>query len=101
MLEKSKGKAIITLGDQGAAAWINQKPICIPPRPANVTDTTGAGDTFNGALACALSRGQTLEDALVFANTAASLSTEKMGAQTGMPDETAVARALTLIRSNL
>ncbi|MBB5264955.1 ribokinase [Catenibacillus scindens] len=92
MLEKSKGKAIITLGDQGAAAWINARSVFIPPRPANVTDTTGAGDTFNGALACGLSQGQTLEEALRFANTAASLSTEKMGAQTGMPDRAAVAR---------
>jgi len=48
-------------------------------------DTTGAGDTFNGALAYALVEGQSLDQALYFANIAASLSVEKFGAQAGMP----------------
>ena len=57
----------------------------IPARPAQVVDTTGAGDTFNGAFACALARGYSLEKALMIANAAASLSTEQIGAQGGIP----------------
>ena len=53
--------------------------------PAKVADTTGAGDTLNGAFCTMLAENADLESALRFANTAASLSTEKFGAQTGMP----------------
>ena len=37
-----------------------------------VVDTTGAGDTFNGALAVALIENKSLEEAVNFANLAAS-----------------------------
>lgn len=51
-----------------------------------VDTTGGAGDTFNGgALAYALVEGQSLDEAVYFANIAASLSVEKLGAQGGMP----------------
>ena len=51
----------------------------------NPVDTTGAGDTFNGSLAVALTEGKTIEEAVRFANASASLSVEKKGAQSGMP----------------
>ena len=76
---------IITLGERGAIAWDGGVLLQIPPRPAQGVDTTGAGDTFNGALAYALARGWTLKKALLLANDAASLSTERYGAQSGMP----------------
>ena len=85
LLAQQQGKLIITLGAQGAAAWSEGKVIRIPSRKANVVDTTGAGDTFNGAFAYALADGESLEAALRFANVAASLSTEGFGAQGGMP----------------
>jgi ribokinase len=53
-------------------------------------DTTGAGDTFNGALAYALAEGQSLDEAVYFANIAASLSVEKFSAQAGMPSLEAI-----------
>lgn len=86
LLAKMGGKLIVTLGEQGAAAFTDGRIIRIPARPAHVADTTGAGDTFNGALAYALACGYPLEKALRFANTAASLSAEKVGAQGGMPE---------------
>ena len=42
-------------------------------------------DTLNGAFAVKVVEGNSVEDSLKFANIAASLSTEKLGAQTGMP----------------
>ena len=48
-------------------------------------DTTAAGDTFNGALAVALSEGKTLSESVTFANKAASLSVTKIGAQASVP----------------
>ncbi|MCF1428640.1 MAG: ribokinase [Shewanella sp.] len=49
------------------------------------TDTTAAGDTFNGALVTALLEGCELEQALVFAHAAAAISVTRFGAQTSIP----------------
>lgn len=94
LLESQFGKLIVTLGEEGAAAWENGSVLRIPARPAAVVDTTGAGDTFNGAFAYALAKDYPLEHALRFANVAASLSTEGFGAQAGMPELETVLQAL-------
>ena len=56
-------------------------------------DSTGAGDTFNAALAVYLHEG--LPEAVRKACAAAALSVTKMGAQGGMPDAAAVEALLT------
>ena len=53
--------------------------------PATPQDTTGAGDTFTGVLATALSNGETLESAATRGAAAAALSTEQIGARSAMP----------------
>lgn len=93
LLERCRGRLIVTLGEQGCAAWAEGSLLRVPARPAKVADTTGAGDTFNGALAFALAEGYAFERALRFANAAASLSTERPGAQGGMPTREAVEKA--------
>ena len=60
----------------------------------NAIDTTGAGDTLNGAFSVKIANGADIKTALTFANTAASLSTEKFGAQTGMPTVSEVEKEL-------
>lgn len=90
LLETYRGKLIVTLGSEGAAAWAEGRIVRVPARPARVVDTTGAGDTFNGAFAFGLANDYSVEKALGFANAAASLSTEEYGAQGGMPGYEAV-----------
>jgi ribokinase len=63
-------------------------------RAGDVVDTIGAGDTFNGALAAALARGEVLETAVAWANAAAAVSVTGRGALGGMPDRARVARLL-------
>lgn len=53
----------------------------------NAIDTTGAGDTFCGALAVRCATGPITEDALRFACAAAALSVTKAGAQPSIPTE--------------
>jgi ribokinase len=48
-------------------------------------DKTAAGDTFNAALAVALSEDRGIADALRFANAAAAISVTRMGAQASVP----------------
>jgi ribokinase len=84
-IELIKAKSIVTKGEKGVEFQFNNQQICIEAMQVEVIDTTGAGDTFNGALAVALSNKQSLRDAVYFATVAASISITKMGAQTGMP----------------
>lgn len=86
LLKRYPEKLIITQGSRGVAACLKSGEVLnVPARPAKVKDTTGAGDTLNGAFCVRRAMGEDLKTALAYANTAASLSTEKFGAQTGMP----------------
>ncbi|MGI6006554.1 MAG: ribokinase [Ruminococcus sp.] len=86
LMKKYPEKLVITLGSRGVSTCLkNGEIILVPARKSKVADTTGAGDTLNGAFAVALTEGRRMEEALRFANMAAGLSTEKYGAQTGMP----------------
>ena len=76
---------IATLGSEGAAYLDRDQMILVPGRKVDVVDTTGAGDCFVGALAAALSEGVEIQQALVFANAAASLSVQVVGASASMP----------------
>ncbi|MGE6630292.1 ribokinase [Bacillus sp. NPDC077027] len=78
-------KLLITEGKSGVRYFDGEKEVLVPGFPVQAVDTTGAGDTFNGALAVALTEGKPLFEALSFANLAASISVTKFGAQGGMP----------------
>lgn len=86
MMKRYPEKLVITQGSRGVSTCLKSgEVILVPARKANVVDTTGAGDTLNGAFTMAVTEGRDISDALAFANTAAGLSTEKFGAQGGMP----------------
>lgn len=76
---------IQTLGANGVKVTGPDTDFIIHGHNVNVVDTTGAGDCFTGALAAALSQKKSLEEAVQFANKAASLAVQKQGAGTGMP----------------
>ncbi|MBL8288303.1 MAG: ribokinase, partial [Rubrivivax sp.] len=66
----------------------------VPGCAVDAVDTTGAGDTFAGALAAALAAGRTLAVAAVEANAAAALSCLRAGARGGMPTRAELDAAL-------
>jgi ribokinase len=76
---------IITLGKEGAYLFNEQVAQLIPSYTVEAVDTTAAGDTFNGALAVALSEGQEMVEAVKFANLAAAVSVTRLGAQSSLP----------------
>lgn len=83
--ESYKDKIIMTNGKAGVVYFENGMEKTIPAPSVQVADTTGAGDTFNGALAYFLNEGYELDEACKYAVHAASLSVTKFGAQGGMP----------------
>lgn len=83
----SKGveTVIITLSANGALLKTSSATLEIYAPKVDAVDTTAAGDTFCGALAVALSEGEDIVDAVKFANTCASVTITKMGAQISIP----------------
>ena len=95
LLKKYPEKLVITQGSRGVSTCLKSGEILqVPARKAEVVDTTGAGDTLNGAFTVEIAGGKDIREALQFANTAASLSTEKFGAQGGMPTYEEVINAM-------
>ncbi len=76
---------IVTLGGDGALLVSADVVEHIPAYQVNVVDTTGAGDTFIGTLAAALSHGHPLQVAVKRATAAAALAVTKFGAQPSLP----------------
>ncbi len=79
--------ACIKLPDGGCVLALagDRQAAHIPPLPINVTDTTGAGDAFAGALAVAILEQRSLIDALRFAVAASHLTVTRYGAQPALP----------------
>jgi ribokinase len=75
---------IITLGSEGVLLY-DGIPKWIPAIPTDSVDSTGAGDVFNAALTVALSEGKGFEEAIQFANRAASISITRYGAIPSIP----------------
>lgn len=85
IIKEYPNKLILTRGKKGASYHNGEKLIHVEGHPVKVVDTTGAGDTFNGALAAGIIEGKELKAAVEFANKAAAISVTKLGAQGGMP----------------
>ncbi len=98
-LQARDGQSIVvTLGGRGAVAWTQGRALVIPGRIVEPVDTTGAGDCFVGAVAAQTALGVPIEQALEYANVAASICVQRMGAGPSMPTRAEVAASLGLRR---
>ncbi|PTQ85411.1 ribokinase [Trichococcus patagoniensis] len=84
-IKKYPGKLIVTLGSKGVCYHDGAVERNVPAYVVGPVDTTGAGDTFNGAFAVGIASGLDIEASLQLGNLAAALSVQKFGAQGGMP----------------
>ena len=84
LMRRAPGAVVLTRGGEGA--WYREQgnePAHQPSFDVAVVDSTGAGDTFNAALAVFLHEG--LPQAVRKACAAAALAVTRLGAQPGMP----------------
>ena len=76
---------VATLGSKGALVGDMYGFDLIPGYEVEAIDTVAAGDSFNGAVAAALSRGVELREAVRYANAVGALTVTKKGAIPALP----------------
>lgn len=82
---KGPTAVLVSLGAEGLC-WVDAQGVRrVPAREVKAVDTVGAGDTLVGALVTALAEGQSIENALAFAQAAAALAVSRPGVQDAMP----------------
>jgi ribokinase len=80
-VDQADGTLVVTLGEQGARLRGTQ----VPAFPADVVDTTGAGDAFCAAFVVALAEGATDTDAVRWGCAAGAHMVEHEGVIPGLP----------------
>jgi ribokinase len=81
---------VMTRGASGGLLVTDEELTAIDAPAVPVTDTTGAGDAFNGALAVALGEGMAIEEAVRFACRAGALAVTEAEVIPGLPSREAV-----------
>ena len=85
ILAKGCKSVLMTLGYHGSFFTDGTREIHVPPIKVKAVDTTGAGDTFNGAFAAAKAEGYDDETAIRYATCMAGLSVTRPGAANSVP----------------
>lgn len=88
---------VLTMGEKGSLAVAGGETTKVPTLKVEALDAVGAGDTFCGYLAAALSEGMALREGLRLASAAAALACTAPGAQPSVPmrsDAEAAARSM-------
>ena len=84
LIQKGIKNVIITLGSKGAFYSNGEKELFVPSFKVEAVETTGAGDSFNGAFAVAIGEGMDVGSAMRFANAAAGISVTRYGTAQSM-----------------
>ena len=86
LYERSKAKFIVLkLGERGCSVWDGENLRFHSAYPANVVDTTAAGDCFTAAMALEYVRSGDIDAACDIGNKAGSIAVSRMGAAASMP----------------
>jgi ribokinase len=90
VLERGVDAVVVTLGADGALVVTAEEVVSVPPIEAEVVDTTGAGDAFNGAFAVARGEGAGLVAAAERGVAAGSAACTERGAVPSLPSRSAI-----------
>ncbi|MXY93632.1 MAG: ribokinase [Caldilineaceae bacterium SB0670_bin_27] len=85
LLELGVETIVVTRGEEGALIVTPRGTEAIPATPVQALDVTGAGDSFNAALAVGLAEGLDLRAAVNQANRAGAYTTIHLGVIDGLP----------------
>lgn len=82
---RGPAQVVVTLGAAGMCHVGPDGTLALPAPRVTAVDTTGAGDTFVGALAAGLAEGLPLAPTFARAQIAAALAVSRLGTQSAMP----------------
>ena len=85
LLELGVKHIVVTMGQRGAVIVTPAGSEVVPPLKIEALDVTGAGDSFNAALAVRLAQGMKLRDAVRAANCAGAYACMHLGVIDGLP----------------
>lgn len=85
LLDRGVKTVIVTMGAKGCMLVKAHKKVCFENEPVKAVDTTAAGDCFTAAFATAITKGESEEGAIRFANKASAIAVTRKGAQTSIP----------------
>jgi ribokinase len=85
---------IMKMGERGAYISAQGVKQFIEAVPVEVVDTTGAGDSYAGALAVLLSEGKSIVEAARFASVVSALKVTRFGSLPGLPNLDEVMKAV-------
>lgn len=85
LLDMGVGRVVVTLGEGGALIAEGEEATRVPAIPIQAVDVTGAGDSFNAALAVSLSGGASLKESVRFAVRAGAYTAMHLGVIAGLP----------------
>ena len=94
--QRGPSQVVVTLGSAGLLHIGPDGTLALPAPRVTAVDTTGAGDTFVGALAAGLAEGLPITAALTRAQHAAALAVTQLGTQSAMPTRAEVDAFATL-----
>jgi ribokinase len=90
VLERGPDAVVVTLGADGALVVTDEGTTTVPPIDAEVVDTTGAGDAFNGVFAVARGEGADLVRAAERGVAAGAAACTERGAVPSLPSRSAI-----------
>jgi sugar/nucleoside kinase (ribokinase family) len=88
--------AVVKMGKLGCLVAHGSERVQVSPPPAQVVDTTGAGDCWDAGFLAALAHGEDPITAARMGNACAAFGIEAVGGSTGVPSYPAVQRRATL-----
>ncbi len=97
---KKHPNVVATIGGEGVIYHNGRDAIRKRTFPTECKDSTGAGDTFNGAFIASLARGEDLDRAIEYGLMASSMKVRYEGAQNGVPTYEEVTKALEAYERN-
>ena len=85
MLSKGVKNVMVSLGGDGCLLVNESGSTFYPANKVKAVDTTAAGDCFTASFALALSKGESVEEAIRFGQKASAIAVTRKGAQTSIP----------------
>ena len=76
---------VITMGSEGAVVSDGSRAEAVPSMKVKAIETTGAGDSFIGGIAYAVTNGMDIFEACRFATKCSAVTVTRLGAQNSMP----------------